>query len=31
VLAFIAKGPEADRWLDLAHGLLLTNEFIFVD
>jgi len=31
LLAFIAKGPEADRWLDLAHGLLLTNEFAFVD
>ncbi len=29
--AFVAKGPEADRWLDLAHGLLLTNEFTFVD
>ncbi len=28
-LAFVAKGPE--RWLDLAHGLLLTNEFAFVD
>ena len=31
LLAFIAKGPEAERWLDLAHGLLLTNEFTFVD
>ena len=30
-LAFLAKGPEADRWVDLVHGLLLTNEFAFVD
>ncbi|MDB5310346.1 MAG: Planctomycete cytochrome [Gemmataceae bacterium] len=30
-LAFIAKGPEADRWVDLAHGLMMTNEFAFVD
>jgi hypothetical protein len=29
-LAFVSK-PEADRWTDLAHGLLLTNEFAFVD
>jgi cytochrome c553 len=28
---FVAKGPEAERWLDLAHGLLMTNEFAFVD
>jgi hypothetical protein len=28
-LAFVARG--ADRWPDLAHGLLLTNEFAFVD
>ena len=28
-LAFISKG--ADRWIDLAHGLLMTNEFAFVD
>jgi hypothetical protein len=28
-LAFVAKG--ADRWADLAHGLLMTNEFAFVD
>ena len=25
------EGPEADRWVDLAHGLLMTNEFAFVD
>ena len=31
LLAFIAKGAEAERWLDLAHGWLLTNEFAFVD
>jgi hypothetical protein len=28
-LAFVAKG--ADRWADLAHALLMTNEFAFVD
>ncbi|HSQ58388.1 MAG TPA: DUF1553 domain-containing protein, partial [Gemmata sp.] len=28
-LAFVSKGP--DRWVDLAHGLLMTNEFAFVD
>ncbi len=28
-LAFVAKRP--DRWVDLAHGLLLTNEFAFID
>ena len=28
-LAFVAKGPE--RWVDLAHGLMMTNEFAFVD
>jgi hypothetical protein len=30
-LAFIASGPEADRWLDLSHGLLMANEFTFID
>jgi hypothetical protein len=28
-LAFVSKGT--DRWADLAHGLLMTNEFAFVD
>ena len=28
-LAYVAKG--ADRWLDLAHALMMTNEFAFVD
>jgi hypothetical protein len=28
-LAFVAKGPE--RWTDLTHGLMMTNEFAFVD
>ncbi|WP_439620795.1 PSD1 and planctomycete cytochrome C domain-containing protein [Gemmata sp.] len=28
-LAFVGKGT--DRWTDLAHGLLMTNEFAFVD
>jgi hypothetical protein len=27
--AFVAKGAE--KWVDLAHGLLMTNEFAFVD
>jgi uncharacterized protein DUF1553/uncharacterized protein DUF1549/cytochrome c len=27
-LAFVSKG---DRWADFAHGLLMTNEFAFVD
>jgi hypothetical protein len=31
VLAFIARGPDAVRWLDLSHGLLMTNEFAFID
>ncbi len=28
-LAFVSKG--ADRWVDLAHALLMSNEFAFVD
>jgi hypothetical protein len=28
---FVARGPEAERWADLAHGLLMTNEFVFID
>lgn len=28
-LAFIAKG--SDRWIDLGHGLMMSNEFAFVD
>lgn len=28
-LAFVSKGT--DRWADLAHALLMTNEFAFVD
>jgi hypothetical protein len=28
-LAFVSKG--ADRWADLVHALLMTNEFLFVD
>ena len=31
LLEYVAKGPEAERWIDLAHGLLMTNEFAFVD
>jgi mono/diheme cytochrome c family protein len=30
-LALLAKGPEADRWIDLIHALLMSNEFAFVD
>jgi len=30
-LAFIVKGPGTDRWTDLVHGLMMTNEFAFVD
>src|SRR5262249_37865850 len=28
---YLARGPEAERWVDLAHGLLMTNEFVFID
>jgi hypothetical protein len=28
---FIAREPEAERWLALVHGLIMTNEFAFVD
>ena len=31
LLAFVAKGPEAEKWLDLTHALLMSNEFAFVD
>ena len=31
LLAFVAEGSAADRWLDLGHGLLMTNEFTFID
>ncbi len=31
LLAYVARGPEAERWLDLCHGLLMTNEFAFID
>ncbi len=30
-LVFVSKGSASDRWTDLAHGLLMTNEFAFVD
>ncbi|HXD87816.1 MAG TPA: PSD1 and planctomycete cytochrome C domain-containing protein [Urbifossiella sp.] len=29
--ALLGKGPKAERWTDLVHGLLMTNEFAFVD
>jgi hypothetical protein len=29
-LTFVANGG-GDRWIDLAHGLMMTNEFAFVD
>jgi len=31
LLAFVTKGPEAEKWLDLAHALLMSNEFVFMD
>jgi hypothetical protein len=31
LLAFIAKRADAERWLDLSHALLMTNEFVFID
>ncbi|MEO2091472.1 MAG: DUF1553 domain-containing protein, partial [Gemmataceae bacterium] len=31
LLAFVANGPEAEKWLDLAHALLMSNEFAFID
>ena len=31
LLAFVAQGSEAEKWLDLAHTLLMSNEFVFVD
>jgi hypothetical protein len=31
LLAFVAKGSATERWLDLSHGLLMTNEFAFTD
>jgi hypothetical protein len=30
-LEYLANGPEAERWVDLVHGLLMSNEFAFVD
>jgi hypothetical protein len=30
-IGFVWQRPTADRWVDLAHGLLLTNEFTFID
>jgi len=31
LLMFVNGGSPAERWLDLAHGLLMTNEFAFID
>ena len=31
VADYVAHGPEAERWVDLVHGLLMTNEFAFID
>lgn len=28
---FVSRGPEAQRWLDVSHALLMTNEFAFID
>jgi hypothetical protein len=30
-VGFVWKRPTPDRWVDLAHALLMTNEFTFVD
>jgi hypothetical protein len=30
-LAYLSSGSQAERLLDLAHGLLMTNEFLFID
>jgi hypothetical protein len=30
-LTFIARGRDPERWLDLSHALLMTNEFAFID
>jgi hypothetical protein len=30
-VGFVWWRPTADRWVDLAHGLLLTNELMFID
>jgi hypothetical protein len=30
-LALLTKGSGDERWVDLAHALLMTNEFAFVD
>jgi hypothetical protein len=29
--AFVSRGTGDERWIDLAHGLMMTNEFAFVD
>jgi hypothetical protein len=29
--AYLDRGPEAERWLELIQGLLMANEFVFVD
>ena len=31
LLAFVTKGLDAEKWLDLAHALLMSNEFVFID
>jgi len=28
---FLGQNPSKDRWIDLIHGLMMTNEFAFVD
>jgi hypothetical protein len=30
-LEFLGQGNQQEAWLDLVHGLFLTNEFAFVD
>ena len=31
VLEFLGQGNQQEAWVDLVHGLFLTNEFAFVD
>jgi hypothetical protein len=30
-LQFLGELPGPDRWIELVHGLMMTNEFAFVD
>ncbi|MFO0814225.1 MAG: PSD1 and planctomycete cytochrome C domain-containing protein [Gemmatales bacterium] len=30
-MQLLGENPDQDRWIDLIHGLMMTNEFVFVD